>query len=580
MTRAVPLETEARGTGPWAVSPPAGARGADGAAPRRERALLDSIINTFPDPILVTNTEGRLLLANARAESLFAAGEGDSEGRRRAVALNNMLLSAALSQWALGGGPSSARLELPLVDPTDGSDLLFELLGAALDDRREGTRVVSILRNITDLRRATEQVEENYRRLRIAEANVRAERDRLDLVIDSVADPILVTDPAGNLMLMNAPADRLFTATAGEGGEESERAVRANDASFSTFVATVFLGGDENRVRDEFTLSDPRSGRAIPVEAVCGKIVSEHGDVTAVVTILHDRTEAVEKSLLYDQVKRASAELQEKVREATAELVRQNELLRRQHIELEQASLAKSQFLANMSHEFRTPLNAILGYTGMLLQGVSGPLGKRPERNLQRVESNARHLLAVMNDVLDISRIEAGRMPVHPSTFDLGELVGEVMAEVEPLIARTSLEVSSVVPGRMPRLRSDRPKVKQIVLNLLTNALKFTPQGSVRVAAMYAPDRDVLAVEVTDTGIGIDDDDAKRIFDDFQQVDDSATRAVGGVGLGLSISRRLARMLGGEIMLRSRKGKGSSFALRLPRRAARRAGAVPAAKAP
>src|SRR5205085_5590903 len=147
--------------------------------------------------------------------------------------------------------------------------------------------------------------------------------------------------------------------------------------------------------------------------------LSEHGGLTAVVSILHDRREAIEKAHLYEQLKQASDELERKIQAATADIAQQNELLRRQAIELEQASALKSQFLANMSHEFRTPLNAMLGYTSMLLQGVAGSLEPAARRQLSRVESNGRHLLTIINEILDISRIEAGRMPLQVSTLKI-----------------------------------------------------------------------------------------------------------------------------------------------------------------
>ena len=534
---------------------------------QRERELLLNIINASPDPILLTEPEGRMIISNARADALFSTKEGESEGRHRAVALNNMLFSAALSQQAIESG--ATRRELLLVSPSEGSDLLFELLSSVVQHPREGTCVVSILRNVTDLRAATEQIEENYRRLKVAEADVRAERDRLDLIIDSVADPILVTDPSGKILLMNSPAERLFTAPESDETAEAERAVRSNDAHFSSFVSNLFLTGKGLRWRGEISLIDPSTLQALPVEAVAGKVLSEHGEVTAVVTILHDRTEALEKARLYEQVKAASEQLEEKVREATGELVRRNELLQRQHFELEQASQLKSQFLANMSHEFRTPLNAILGYTSMLLQGVSGDMSPPQKNKMLRVDSNARHLLSIINDILDISRIEAGKMPLHLEEVEMAALVGELLAEVEPLIQKARLQVlTDLQPGLQPAW-SDRQKVKQIVLNLLTNAIKFTPLGHVKVIVRGDEERREVRIAVEDTGIGIAPQDHDRVFEDFRQADNSVTREYGGAGLGLAICRRLAKMLDGRIELVSNVGAGSTFTLMIPRRGKR-----------
>src|SRR2546428_334366 len=435
----------------------------------RERTLLYNIINAVSDPVLLTDTEGRIIVANARAEALLSSGEDDSAGR-----------------------------------------------------------------------------------------------DRLDLIIDSVADPILVTDPNANIVMLNAPAERLFTVDPAAGAE-ARRTVQANDAHFSGFVSNLFFEPGALRRSGSIGLVDPRTGAALPVEAISGKIVSEHGEVTAIVTILHDRTEELERARLYEQLKRASSELEQKVREATAELTRQNELLRRSHFEIERASTAKSQFLANMSHEFRTPLNAILGYTSMLLKAVTGELTAHQRRNLERVDSNAHHLLAIINDILDISRIEAGKMPLNLTQFDLKDLVAEVLAEVEPIISRSQLAVTSHLAGDVPLLKTDRQKIKQIVINFLTNAIKFTPQGSVEVRAGYILDMDHIAISVADTGIGISPEDRERIFEDFRQADNSPTREYTGAGLGLAICRRLAGMLDGAITLESEVGRGSTFTLSVPR---------------
>ena len=472
-----------------------------------------------------------------------------------------MLLSSALSSKAIEE-TGAARRELLLVNPVDGSDLLFELLSTVTEDPRHGSGVVSILRNVTDLRRASEEIEENYRKMRIAEVQARAESDRLNLIIDSVADPIVVTDAAGATSLMNEPAERLFTIPARASAIE-QRWVQANDAHFSSFIAGMLVSADQRRV-GEIGLIDAKTGEPMPVEAIAGKILSEHGELTAVVTILHDRREAIEKAQLYEQLKQASDELERKIQAATADIAQQNELLRRQAIELEQASALKSQFLANMSHEFRTPLNAMLGYTSMLLQGVAGPIEAPVKRQLGRVESNGRHLLTIINEILDISRIEAGRMPLQLSRFKIPDLVAEVKAELEPIILRSKLTLVLELQKDLPPISSDRQKVKQILLNLLSNALKFTHQGSVTINARANPRERTVTLSVTDTGIGIAPPDQDKIFEDFRQLDNSPTRAYGGTGLGLSICRRLAQMLDGRISVQSHVGKGSTFTLTLP----------------
>jgi signal transduction histidine kinase len=302
----------------------------------------------------------------------------------------------------------------------------------------------------------------------------------------------------------------------------------------------------------------------VPVEAISGKVLTETGELTAVVTILHDRREALERARLYEQLKLASDELQARVQAATAELATQNELLRRQAIELEQASRLKSQFLANMSHEFRTPLNAILGYTHMLLQGVAGDLPANVKRQLTRIDSNGRHLLTIINEILDITRIEAGKMPIQLSEFNVNEIVPEVMAELDAVIARSKLTITPKLVPSAPPMRSDRQKVKQIVLNLLSNALKFAHQGGIEIGVGFDAAVRTATIAVNDTGIGIAPEHHEKIFEDFRQVDDSPSRQYGGTGLGLAICRRLATALGGKISLHSTVGQGSTFTLTIP----------------
>ena len=524
----------------------------------RERRLLFSVINAVSDPILLTNAQGKLLMGNTRAEQLLAWSENTSEGRRHALELNNLHFSSALAAAAVDEG-LGAR-EVILVDPDDGSDLLFELLSTPLEAERGQTAFVSVLRNVTDLGRATREIEDNYKRLRAAEALARAERRRIEQVIHSVVDPIIVSNAAGKILMTNRPAELLFTAI--DHDPQALRRAHANVARFSSFVG-LLMSGTADQVRDRLTLTDPATDRAIPVEAVAVSVSAGRSDLAAVVTVLHDLTEAVERERLYAELKLASSQLEDRVRAATTELATQNELLRRQAVALEHASAAKSRFLASISHEFRTPLNAILGYTWMLLQNMGGSMNPEHRRMVGKVDSNSRNLAALINNVLDISRIEADQIVVELAPFAVEPLVREVLDELETVIAACSVPVVSQVSEELPTLRSDRQKVKQVLVNLLSNALKFTTTGTIRIEATVDAERGPWRIAVRDTGVGIAAADRDRIFEAFEQAGPPGAVSA-GTGLGLAISRRLARLLGGDVTVESTEGVGSTFVLMLP----------------
>lgn len=539
----------------------------------RERQQLYSIINAVTDPILLTDANGKLIVGNARAEELLASRDDGSEGRRRAVEMNNLFFSSALASRMVG--TSSGARELILVDPEDGSDLLFELLTSPIGVGGAEGAVVSVLRNVTDLWRARQELEENYRRLGVTEATMRAERNRLDLVIDAVANPIILTDSGGGMLMTNRPAERFFTVPAGA-NRPAQRHVQNNVAQFSSFVSWAMVSGADRRAVARFVLTDPSTGRHVPMEAVAEIMMAgAQNEDTGVVSVLHDQTEALERERLYSELQQASAQLERKVRQATAELAKQNELLRRQALDLEQASAAKSQFLANVSHEFRTPLNAILGYSTMLLGGFYGPLAVEQQKTVARIDANSKHLATLINDVLDIERIEAGKMPMDITSFGLDDVLRELMEELEGVIAQSPIAVHVALPDDLSvRVRSDRHKVKQILVNLLSNALKFTKHGRVDIMVRTDPAHGRFSVAVRDTGVGIAASDFTRIFEPFQQASQRASsRTLGGTGLGLAICRRLAQVLGGEIHVDSQVGVGSTFAVDLPLRARARTGA-------
>jgi len=230
--------------------------------------------------------------------------------------------------------------------------------------------------------------------------------------------------------------------------------------------------------------------------------------------------------------------------------------------QLESASKHKSQFLANMSHELRTPLNAILGYTELILDNIYGEVGEKVRDILVRLEKSGRHLLALINDVLDLSKIEAGQLTLALSEYSMSDVVQTVATAVEALAAEKHLALQVTVAPGLPLGRGDERRLSQVLLNLVGNAIKFTEAGEVRVEVRAADG--AFRVAVADTGPGIAPEDQEKIFQEFQQVDSSSTRKKGGTGLGLSIAKRIVELHGGRIGVESSPGQGSTFWFTLP----------------
>ncbi len=251
--------------------------------------------------------------------------------------------------------------------------------------------------------------------------------------------------------------------------------------------------------------------------------------------------------------------LEQRVLERTAELAiaRDEALL---------ASKTKSEFLANMSHELRTPLNAIIGYSELLLDEFSEGGDETTTADLQRIIDAGRHLLSLINDILDLSKIEAGKMELAVSDVDICALVDEVANTVAPLAAQNGNRLTIHCEPDIPILNADPMRLKQVLLNLLSNACKFTENGQivVTVRTLHWGDHALAEFSVRDTGIGMSHAQSQKLFQDFMQVDSSPTRKYGGTGLGLAISRRFCQMMGGDISLESTPGEGSTFTLRLP----------------
>ncbi len=271
------------------------------------------------------------------------------------------------------------------------------------------------------------------------------------------------------------------------------------------------------------------------------------------------------------QLRETRDELEERVEERTIALTKANRKLEKEVRDRRDAELhaldanrIKSAFLANMSHELRTPLNAIIGFCEILLEDSAQHPSAAPD--LQKIRSSATHLLAIVSDVLDLSKIEAGKMDINVEEFPVSEVVDSVMTAITPQAEKNNNTLKLRCPRELGRISTDRTKLHQILSNMLSNACKFTQSGKVELTAQLTliEARPWFEFAVRDTGIGIAPETLERLFAPFTQADSSTTRKYGGTGLGLAISRHFARMLGGDILVESRLGEGSTFTLRLP----------------
>jgi signal transduction histidine kinase len=315
------------------------------------------------------------------------------------------------------------------------------------------------------------------------------------------------------------------------------------------------------------------AGVAIALALLCGFVISwscllplrkaqeflgavSAGDFTATITVPNRDEFGAQAARLNRMSGELGRLMDEQQRAATS--------LRALNTSLERASRAKSEFLANMSHELRTPMNAILGFTEMLRDGLYGDVPDELKEPLADIHTNGRHLLGLINDVLDLSKIEAGRMDLTLQEYAVQDVVDSVRVSLRSLALERGLEFATKVPPDLPIAYGDAKRITQCLMNLAGNALKFTRQGRVEIAVELQGDE--LIYRVTDTGIGISRDELGMVFDEFRQADAAVTREFGGTGLGLSITKRFIEMHGGRIWVESEPGEGSTFWFAVPLR--------------
>jgi PAS domain S-box-containing protein len=484
------------------------------------------ILDETPDAVIVTGTDGVVLYWTKGAEAVFGYTADEARGRT----LGELIVppdmrdsERAIMFDTLANG--SANYET-MRRARNGSLIYIDSSSKAV--RGTGDRPDCILwtkKDVTPLR--------VMRDAALVDA-------RFGKLLASMPDAIIMANAAGRIVLANRQADKLFGYPDGElRGQllevlipELYRGAHADQPAAYSLAPTQRPMGVG---RELYGLR--RDGSQFPIEISLSPLATEEG--TLVMSAIRDISER----------KRIEHALQEK------------------NAELADASLAKDRFLSSMSHELRTPLNAIIGFTGTLLMQLPGPVNVEQERQLRTIQSSARHLLSLINDILDITKIASGKVELNKERFDCRRLVQDVVAMFAPLAHAKGLALRVRQAERDVTVCTDRRAVQQIVINLMNNAIKFTEHGEVRVEVHIEEGGEhggAVLVDVIDTGIGIEHDKLGLLFKPFTQIDQGSTRQFEGTGLGLHLSERLAGLIGARIAVRSEFGQGSMFTLRLP----------------
>ncbi len=374
-------------------------------------------------------------------------------------------------------------------------------------------------------------------------------------LLDQAKDAILVRDLDGIVRYWNKGAERLFGWPAAEA--EGRRVTELFSRSPSAFLEA----SGQIRIAGEWSGEEvftTRTGREVVVEVSCTLLRDDRGEPRSILVI---NTDATERKRAEAELERHRLHLEELVAARTAELAQRTTDLEAANARLQEVDRLKSLFIASMSHELRTPLNSIIGFTGILLQGLAGPLNDEQKKQLGMVKGSSEHLLALITDIIDLSKVEAGKISLAAEDVDLVRLARDVLDSLGPAAARAGLALALEAPESL-RIVSDRSRVRQVLVNLVGNAVKFTERGTVTVVLEQ---RDGSArVAVRDTGPGIREEDMGRLFQFFSRVTATGLPAREGTGLGLYLSRKLVTLLGGEIGAESEPGRGSEFAFTLP----------------
>jgi PAS domain S-box-containing protein len=494
-----------------------------------EKEWLWWMVNSVADPVLVTDPQNDILHLNRRAENLFRSSDEDSAGKRRAIWMNNFLFTAALSAWNLDTASRATNREVTLVDPVEGTELIYEVITMPALNHRIGERgVVSVLKDVTDIRHMTEELARSAERIQTADLQIRAERDRLDLVLRSVPNPIIVVDNDNEILTLNAAAQRLFTPTQFSG--RRDQLALANDARFTSFLSQLRLEPSATK-RGEVMLTDPETEEHLEMEVTAADVRGPHGSVVATVTAMQD-----------------VGRLRELERRRLEQVLFDTEKL-----------AATGRLAASIAHEINNPLEAVQNSLYLLSRSV--PEGA-PERSFLDIATReTQRMSRILRQMLGFYRPTTAMAPT-----DVNALVVEAETLVAKRLRENGVRIEKELLPALPLIRASADQLKQVLLNLFLNATEAMPSGGRLIIAtqtgggeLDAHSPDVVRIDVRDTGTGISEEAIARIFEPF-----FSTKMEKGTGLGLWVSHGIVQAHGGTLKVRSRPGQGTTFTITLP----------------